>query len=554
MKNAFKNKYLYIFLSVVFSLCLHLFLFLMLLKFVEIPTMLDTPPSPKRKMNVYTIVPDRKKIKQAPVFKPEQEPIPELEDVQTEPPLPALDNESEKNLADENTSKGIPIDLPKMDVKLELPEIVVADTKPSQPDTINSDRFLIPVLPRSEDATLTNITAPDDSIDGGSALPKVTMTVNLPVPEMPPIAPPDSPVLPQEPPAIPMDPFLDVKIYKYPLPHGGGYFRIDLTPNKKSSAMHNFSKDVIYLVDISGSIGRRSLNEFKYGLVKSIVQLNKSDRMDIAAFSSVVRPLSRSLFPPTAVNLRKAKDFIFTFSHGGTTNIYSAVAPFVNLKGRTLSRPLIIFLLSDGQVNTGQVVGSRNLINKVSNENRYGAAIYTFSCGDDRNSFLMDLLAYRNRGESLNIENIAGSGKALATFMSAVSNVKVINLDYQISSNLAAAVFPKRLPNLYAGKTLSVYGQYYKDTDSLGLRITGTDSSGKHREIVFKGTLADAEISDISLPRKWAEQYIYHLYSRLSCKYDENITKEIHSIANRFKLKLPYLDKHLVPRRRSYVR
>jgi hypothetical protein len=166
----------------------------------------------------------------------------------------------------------------------------------------------------------------------------------------------------------------------------------------------------------------------------------------------------------------------------------------------------------------------------------------------------MDLLAYRNRGESLNIENIAGSGKALATFMSAVSNVKVINLDYQISSNLAAAVFPKRLPNLYAGKTLSVYGQYYKDTDSLGLRLSGTDSSGKHREIVFKGTLADAEISDISLPRKWAEQYIYHLYSRLSCKYDENITKEIHSIANRFKLKLPYLDKHLVPRRRSYVR
>ena len=264
-------------------------------------------------------------------------------------------------------------------------------------------------------------------------------------------------------------------------------------------------------------------------------------------------PMAESFLYPTAHNLKRADAFLFKLQHGGTTNIYSALQPYMGAKNRRGARPLIIFLLSDGKVNSGEIVGSSDLINTISNDNRSGAVIYSYSCGDDRNSFLMDLLSYRNRGESLNIPDTGRSNPYLTAFINAVSDIKVADLEYQISSDLADSAFPKRLPNLYRGKTLSIYGRYHNKSDSVGLRITGRDSTGIRRELVVGGTIADAETADKTLPQKWAEQYIYHLYSLLSVKYDVKVRDEIHNVAMHYHLNLPYLDKHLEQRRKNYV-
>jgi hypothetical protein len=385
----------------------------------------------------------------------------------------------------------------------------------------------------------------------------INMRVTLPPQKKPPEPLPDTPdtrLVPGED-VVKMDPFIDVEIFKFPSPRGGGFFRIDLSPNKKAAyALRSFNKDVVFLLDISGSIGRRRLAEFKRGIQDSLPELKDKDRMNIVAFKSNRLPLFKIPQYPTKDNLKSANSFLFRAQHGGTTNIYSALRPYVGPENRIASRPLIIFLLSDGQVNAGEVVGNRDLINAISNKNHDGAGIYSYSCGDDRNSFLMDLLSYRNRGESINIPEVKASNIFLSNFINAVSDVKVADLEYQISSDLADASFPKRLPNLCKGKTLSVYGRYEDESDSIGLRVTGRDSMGVRREIVIGGHIADAKLASVSLPQKWAMQYIYHLYSLLSVKYDEKTKNRINEVATRYKLNLPYLDTHLVPRKKNYVR
>jgi Ca-activated chloride channel family protein len=229
------------------------------------------------------------------------------------------------------------------------------------------------------------------------------------------------------------------------------------------------------------------------------------------------------------------------------------LAPYVGVENRKGARPIILFLRSDGEVNSGAIVQDRELINTISNDNKSGAGLYCFSCGPDRNSFLMDLLSYRNRGESVNDPEIGGSGKAIAEFVGAVADVKVADLEYQLSSDIADQAFPKRLPNLYRGKTLSIYGRYKSDVNAINGRITGMDSLGVRREIVVSVPLSDAKVSDSRLAQKWAEQYIYHLYSLLTVKYDESLRKEIHDTAALYRLHLPYLDKHLKPRRKNFV-
>ena len=549
MKKAFTNKYLYIFMSIILSLLLHLMLFILMMKVAIFPNILSTPAKFTRTMKVVHRPPPAKKDTSKATISSDPDTPPEVSER-----VPAKLPEANGSLtAEKKYDIPIPDKTPLSSESPTLPSIVSVDADKLPSDRMTFDRNLIPKLPRTSTGNYTFSSSGKGP--GGAATP-IKMRVTLPPSKkidrtLP--TTPDTRMLPDEK-VVRMDPLMDVSIYKYPLPHGGGFFRIDISPNKKAATLKTFNKDVIMLVDVSGSIGRRRLSEFKEGIQNALPALRNNDRMNIVAFKSRNYPMSEVPVSPTKENLKKAEMFLFKLDHGGTTNVYSALKPYVGTENRTAARPLIIFLLSDGQVNTGEVVGSRDLINAVSNKNLNGAAIYTYSCGGDRNSFLMDLLSYRNRGESLNIPEIRGSHKALTQFIDAVSDIKVADLEYQISTNLAETTFPKRLPNLYKNKVLSIYGRYGRDDQEIGLRITGIDSLGVRREIVVGGTIADAVNVDQRLVQNWARQYIYHLYSLLSVKYDEKIKNEIHDIASRYKLTIPYLDKHLIPRRKNYVK
>jgi len=548
MKRAFKNKYLYIFISIILSLLLHISMLIMMMKVAIFPNLLQSPKKFTRTMKVVHRPLELKKEKS-------------ITTASTAPNTPiGINDQMPSELPGSNTDPDkknkynfpIPNKSPISDDSPKLPSILTVDADSISPDRMNFERNMIPKLPRMAGHDYNLITS--GSMKGGGT--PIKMRVTLPPPKkMPGALPvtPDTTLLPDEK-VVKMDPLIDVAIYKYPLPRGGGFFRIDLSPNNKAVALKTFNKDVIVLLDVSGSIGRRRLAEFKMGIQNALPTLKKNDRMNIVAFKSKNYPMFEVPMNPTKTNLEYADGFLFKLEYGGTTNIYSALSPYVGIKNRVAARPLIIFLLSDGQVNAGEVVGNRDLINAVSNQNSNGADIYSYSCGKDRNSFLMDLLSYRNRGESINIPEIRKSNKYLTQFINAVSDIKVADLEYQISSDLADATFPKRLPNLYKNKILSIYGRYGREDEAIGLRITGQDSMGIRREIVIGGSIADAVMSDQRVAQSWAQQYIYHLYSLLSVKYNEKIRDEIHNIASRYRLNLPYLDKHLIPKRKNYVR
>ena len=551
MKNAFKNKSLYIFFSIILSLFFHLFLLLLFMKVSFFPGILNSPPKkPSRRMKIIHRPLDLKKFEKdrSTVSKPDTPPeIPD--DMETK--VPGSDGTTKAGGND--GGYDIPqSDIPILDKDPKFPSIIAVDADLLPPERMEFNRNLIPKLIRSDDVDYSG--PPPSKREGGIGDP-TKMRVSLPPQKKVDSLPntPDTRLIDEEP-VVQMDPLIDVEIFKYPLPRGGGFFRVDLSTNKKATALRTFNKDVVFLVDISGSIGRRRLAEFKMGIKNALPNLKANDRMNIVAFKSNHLPLFSKPAHPSKANLKSADSFLFRMTHGGTTNIYSALAPYVGMENRIPSRPLIIFLLSDGQVNTGEVVGNRDLINAISNQNHDSAGIYSYSCGDDRNSFLMDLLSYRNRGESISIPDIKRSNPFLSKFINAVSDVKVADLEYQISSDLADAAFPKRLPNLYKGKTLSVYGRYEDDSDTIGLRVTGRDSTGIKREIVVGGYISDAKLATDSLAKKWAMQYIYHLYSLLSVKYDEKIKNRIHDVALRYRLDLPYLDSHLVPKRKNYIR
>ncbi|MBN1864128.1 MAG: VWA domain-containing protein [Victivallales bacterium] len=561
MKRSSRKNLFYAVASVVLSTIVH-FIFLALFMQLDISPAIFTVPERKPSHRI-------KPLEMLPLLpRPERNaPAPEIgkkfeiKKVELQPNVPDSvakhlpDIPSTEPAIESKTQLPRIEDLPETTAQPALPKILTVDGDSLPEERKLHDRTLIPKLPRSDDVAgfpASPALAASRSAQQPPALPP-DMRITLPPKKTPddtelPVTP-DTRMLPGEP-VQQMDLMIDVRLSKLSLPDGSGFFRIDMLPNEKAEAMPPFRKDVVFLLDASGSMGKSRLDQMKEAIRRSLKNLHLKDRFNIVAFRADNIPLFPEEQHPNDKAITEAENFLFKLRHVGSTNIYSALQAYAGQAHRTAARPLLVFLLSDGNVNYGEIVGNSELINSISNKNHNGSAIYTFASGDDKNSFLMDLIAYRNRGDSRSIRSIDHSSNILARFINNVSDIRVADLDYQISENLADHCFPKRLPNLHKGISLSVFGRYPRGTHNVGLRITGTDSTGVRRELVFGGSLQEAPDAPPDLPQIWAQQYIFHLYSLLTVNYDENIRNAIHQTAEDFKLELPYLDKHLLPRKK----
>lgn len=430
------------------------------------------------------------------------------------------------------------------------PEILEINGDTLPPEQILFNRLIVPKIPR--DKSTNKLFGEDNKGKNAEFTPSVPIPLSMrislpkkrPKTELP--VQPDTRLLPAEKVSI-MDSLMDIKISKYESSDGGGFFRIDIIPNQKvDNNLRAFKKDTVFSIDVSGSISQNKLDAFKEGIKNALNKLDAEDRFEIVAFRHKAYPLFNSLQHPTEENIRQAEDFLFNLTRTGSTNIYCALAPYAGGKYKTIGRPLLLFLSSDGKVNTGEISDSCGLINAISNQNQDIASIFTFSSGQYSNSFLLDLLAYRNSGESFNSDKISESRSGLERFIGDVSDIVVMDLNYQVSSRLSAFTFPKKLPHLCRKHSLSIYGRYPPKTQEVGLRIVGTDNAGRKQELVYAGELQKAGQADSNLPKCWALQYIYHLYSRLTAGYDENLRLEIHKTADRYGIEAPYFDSYLV--------
>jgi len=435
------------------------------------------------------------------------------------------------------------------------PAILQIDGDRLPPERADVNRLIIPAIPREAGALPHAPMAADGP--PGPPPPPIALAMRV-SPPAPPVggphlpAAPETRLLPPEKASI-LDKLIDVRLAKHENPDGSGHFRIDLAPRERAERLQTWRKDILFVVDASGSISQPKLNEYKEGIRTALARLPAEDRFEIVAFRHRDYPLFGELRHPTAENLAAAEAFLFKLQRVGSTNIYAALDPVVGPRLKTPGRPLLVFLCSDGQVNHGEIVDSRELINAISNRNQDAVSIFTFDAGGFTNPFLMDLLSYRNRGETLIAREVARSRQSLADFAGQVSDIVVADLDYQVASDLAADAFPKALPHLYRGRALAIHGRYPAGTREIGLRITGLDSAGERQELIYRGDLATAAPGGDGLPRRWAMQRILHLYSRLTATQDDSLRHDIQALADEHRLRTPYLDAYLAPRRHNYV-
>ncbi|MBP5641047.1 MAG: VWA domain-containing protein, partial [Victivallales bacterium] len=335
----------------------------------------------------------------------------------------------------------------------------------------------------------------------------------------------------------PLEGYVDIQVKVMRDDVGGGYFQVLIQPNEKSAELNDVSKDVLFIIDHSGSIREGRLRQFKRITLEALAYLNPTDRFNIVSFAGKSETLFDSYVSPTQDNVQKAWKYVNRLASTGTTDVFGGVGPYVKRGNGDTTRPLIVFLMTDGQStismhrSADQEVDNRkanDVLKAIASSNPGNVSIYPFSAGKDSNRMLMDFMARLNGGMPFHAPRGDNFRAELSSYMRTHLSFVVRNFRYIAEGHLAEDIYPKTLPHLYRNESLALYGKFGPADDELVLTLFGYDAQGKLRNLVFKRKFSECEEIEqdsmeseiVSLREQWTAQKALHLLAEWVNSYD----------------------------------
>ncbi|MBR0458177.1 MAG: VWA domain-containing protein [Victivallales bacterium] len=345
-------------------------------------------------------------------------------------------------------------------------------------------------------------------------------------------------------PSVPLDDFVSIDVIVQDDPAtGGGFFKATIHANDRSEAIHDIAKDTLFILDRSTSISSSKFQEFKVATIQALEYLNPRDRFNIVSFSEKPYAFSRQYIAATPANLEAARKYVKSLTRGGMTDVFGGLHPFVNSGANDLTRPLNIFLLTDG-ISTVNIYQDDDFLRRITGNNPGNVSIFPFSAGKEANRELLDFLGFLNRGYRAHADNLTETRKYLSRFINDLSSLLVMDMAYIAEGSIAREMYPKKIPHLYRNSPLRLYGRFGPGEKKLLLTIRGTDAAGKRRDLVFQRNLDEAPRSQDDLGRQWASQKILHLLADRTLTQSTvrraSLQREIRALGTAFSIAVPY--------------
>lgn len=317
-----------------------------------------------------------------------------------------------------------------------------------------------------------------------------------------------------------------------------GYFELRIIP-REDARIPVLPRDVTFVLDASSSIMQRKLDLTVRGVRACLATLRPEDRFNIVVFRDTPKLFRETLVWADAATLADAGEFLNGLRSGGTTDVYGAMKPVLDVAPRE-GVPGIVVMVTDGRPTEGNLAG-RELINALSEENRLGNTVYTFGGGNTVNRYLMDLLAYRNRGQSQVTLQIEDVDDDLSDFFGRLRDALLVNLEADYAIVDENVVFPRNLPDFYRNRVVTVYGEFDPASQKeVVLRIQGRALNEK-KEVVLRADLSEAPEGTREIAQQWAFEKTYYLIGELTRRGDDPaIVAEMQRLSNEFGVQTSY--------------
>ncbi|XP_068414692.1 inter-alpha-trypsin inhibitor heavy chain H4 isoform X2 [Eschrichtius robustus] len=239
-------------------------------------------------------------------------------------------------------------------------------------------------------------------------------------------------------------------------------------------------KNVIFVIDKSGSMRGRKIQQTREALIKILGDLGPRDQFNLISFSGEAAQWKPQLVPASAENVNEAKSYATGIQAQGGTNINDAILMAVQLLERANREELLpagsvtlIILLTDGDPTAGETNPSR--IQKNVQEAIDGQhSLFCLGFGFDVSYAFLEKLALDNGGLARRIYEDSDSALQLQDFYQEVANPLMTSVAFEYPSNAVEAVTQDAFRLFFKGSELVVAGKLRdQNPDVLSAKVRG---------------------------------------------------------------------------------
>jgi Ca-activated chloride channel family protein len=324
-----------------------------------------------------------------------------------------------------------------------------------------------------------------------------------------------------------------------------GYALITVTP-PADVAGARLPRDVTMVIDVSGSMAGRKMDQAKAAGRQLLRTLGDQDRFRLIDFGTDVRSFRDGFTFATPENLRAAERYLENLEATGSTNISGALEEALGSrpsagseewdgrepKAQSRERLRLVLFMTDGAAT----VGDRDPISIAARAARMrgDARIFTFGIGQDVNIGLIEQLAIEGRGtphfvrQDENVERVVGLVAAQLR-QPLLTNVRVT-----IDGNVRLSrMYPTSPIDVFAGEDLVLLARY-EGHGRANVVVEGR-AGGRNVRWSTERVFPDEEFENVFVPRLWATQRIGWLSSeKRKNGGNSEINDEIRKLGERF--------------------
>ena len=268
-----------------------------------------------------------------------------------------------------------------------------------------------------------------------------------------------------------------------------------LPPSMEQSNTESIAREVIFVIDTSGSMSGESMLQAKQALHFGLATLTSQDKFNLIQFDSKTDQLFKNAVKATATNLRFANAYINNLVADGGTEMYPALNLALGNQSKQSLLRQVVFLTDGAISNEAQLF---ELINQQLSDSR----LYTVGIGSAPNTFFMRKAADFGRGTFTYIAELNQAQEKMEKLFESISQPKLTHIKVKWPNQQQAESYPAKVPDLYNGEPIWIKAKVNDLSGKVSI-------SGRINSTLWQSDLSlDNPSEQLGVAKLWAREKI----------------------------------------------
>ena len=222
-----------------------------------------------------------------------------------------------------------------------------------------------------------------------------------------------------------------------------------MPPNDALGEDQTQPREVIFIIDTSGSMGGPSIAQARDALALSIERLRPQDTFNVIDFNDQARRLYESAMPASSSNQQRASRYVLGLDAGGGTNMMTALELALD-GGEGEGRIRQVIFLTDG------AVGNESELFAVIGDGLGDSRLFTVGIGSAPNSYFMSKAAEVGHGTFTHIGSVDEVSEGMGQLFAKLEHPVLTDIEAVFDTGCDVEMWPETVPDLYQGEPVMI--------------------------------------------------------------------------------------------------